>query len=208
MMASACRCASEVQVADGAVQPVDAVVEMLRPDFRRPEGQAPGADDRRGLLADSERKQGWPLAEQGGDRQPRGSQRVLARYGWDAEAVRDALRAWVVAELADPRGVLVGDEPSFPKQGQQSVGGARQYCGPLGKLANGQGGGFLGDATARPRRAGPRAVRAGGVVRRPGSVPASRPPRAPHAAHEAAARPGAARARLGGRRARRLGHWR
>ena len=149
MMASDCRCASEFQVADGAVQTVDAAVEMLRPHLRRPEAHAHAADYLRGLLADIERKNGWQLAEQVGYRHPRGIQRVLARYAWDAEAVRDALRAWVVAELADPRGVLVVDETSFPKQGQQSVGVARQYCGTLGKLANCQVGVFLGYATAR-----------------------------------------------------------
>lgn len=149
MVASDCRCASEFRVADAAVQTIDRVVGLLRPHFRRPEAHAHAADYLRGLLAEVERKNGWQLAERAGYRHPRGIQRVLARYAWDAEAVRDALRAWVVAELADPTGVLVVDETSFPKQGQQSVGVARQYCGTLGKLANCQVGVFLGYATAR-----------------------------------------------------------
>ena len=149
MVASNCRCESEFQVADGAVQTIEDVVGMLRPHFRRPEAHEHAAAYLRGLLADVERKNGWQLAEQAGYSHPRGIQRVLARYAWDAAAVRDALREWVAAELADPQGVLVVDETSFPKQGQQSVGVARQYCGTLGKLANCQIGVFLGYATAR-----------------------------------------------------------
>ncbi len=149
MTASDCRCANEFQVADGAVRTVEAGIGLLRPHFRRPEAHTHAAAYLRGLLSDVERKNGWQLAEQAGYRHPRGIQRVLARYAWDAEAVRDALRTWVVAALADPRGVLVVDETSFPKQGQQSVGVARQYCGTLGKLANCQVGVFLGYATAR-----------------------------------------------------------
>jgi SRSO17 transposase len=149
MEASDCRCEGELQVADGAVRPINDVVGMLRPHFRRPEAHEHAADYLRGLLADVERKNGWQLAEQAGYAHPRGIQRVLDRYTWDADAIRDALRQWVVAELGDPQGILVVDETSFPKQGQQSVGVARQYCGTLGKLANCQVGVFLGYATPR-----------------------------------------------------------
>jgi SRSO17 transposase len=103
----------------------------------------------RGLLAEVERKNGWQLAEQAGYAHPRGIQCVLDRYAWDAEAVRDDLRRWVVAELGDPCGVLVVDETGFPKQGRDSAGVARQYSGTLGKIANCQVGVFLGYATCR-----------------------------------------------------------
>jgi SRSO17 transposase len=71
-------------------------------------------------------------------------QRVLDRYLWDADAVRDDLRRYVIAELGDPDGVLVADETSFPKQGRHSAGVARQYAGTLGKIANCQVGVFVG----------------------------------------------------------------
>lgn len=47
------------------------------------------ADYLRGLVAEVEHKNGWQLAERAGYRHPRGIQRVLDRYIWDADAVRD-----------------------------------------------------------------------------------------------------------------------
>jgi SRSO17 transposase len=149
MMTQDCSCMPENSVAHDAATVVDAVAARLRPHFRRPEAHQHAVDYLRGLLADVERKNGWQLAEYAGYAHPRGMQRVLDRYAWDAEAVRDDLRRWVVAELGDPAGVLVVDETSFPKQGRHSVGVARQYCGTLGKVANCQVGVFLGYASPK-----------------------------------------------------------
>src|SRR5207244_3075260 len=86
----------------------------------------------RGLLRDAERKNGWPLVEQAGYRQPRAIQRVLDRSVWDAHAVRDELRTYVLEVLGEPAGVLVVDETVFLKQGTKSVGVIRQYSGTAG----------------------------------------------------------------------------
>jgi SRSO17 transposase len=144
-----CRCASEVDLAAGCAREVEDAAGRLRPHFRRPEAWDHARDYLRGLLAAVERKNGWQLAEQAGYGHPRGIQRVLDRYAWDAEAVRDDLRRSVVAALGDPRAVLVVDETSFPKQGRHSAGVARQYCGTLGKRANCQVGVFLGYAAPK-----------------------------------------------------------
>ena len=41
--------------------------------------------------------------------------------------------AMVADEMGEPQGMMIFDESGFVKKGQDSVGVARQYCGPLGK---------------------------------------------------------------------------
>jgi SRSO17 transposase len=96
-----------------------------------------------GLLSPVERKNGWQLAEHAGEARPYGMQRLLAGAKWDADAVRDDLRAYVVEHLGDPRAVLVIDETGFLKQGTKSVGVKRQYSGTAGRIENCQIGVFL-----------------------------------------------------------------
>jgi SRSO17 transposase len=141
----------EIGLARGCAKTIDEVAERLRPRFRRQAAQRHAADYLRGLVAEVERKNGWQLAEQAGYSHPRGIQRVLGRYAWDADAVRDDLRAYVLAALGHPRGVLVVDETGFLKQGTKSVGVARQYSGTAGKVENSQIGIFLGYASPKGR---------------------------------------------------------
>jgi DDE superfamily endonuclease len=80
-----------------------------------------------GLLDRVERKHGWQLAEAMGEAGPRGVQRPPSAAAWDADAVRDDLRAYVVDHLGDAAtGVLVVDETGFLKKGGKSCGVARQ----------------------------------------------------------------------------------
>jgi hypothetical protein len=62
-----------------------------------------------GLLSGVERKNSWTIAEQAGELSPDGMQRLLNFYRWDADAVRDDLRAYVLSNLGDPAGVVVAD---------------------------------------------------------------------------------------------------
>jgi SRSO17 transposase len=96
-----------------------------------------------GLLGPVERKNGWQLAELAGEATPTGMQRVLSGSHWDADAVRDDLRTYVVEHLGDPGAVLVIDETGFLKKGTKSVGVKRQYSGTAGRIENCQIGVFL-----------------------------------------------------------------
>jgi SRSO17 transposase len=111
--------------------------------FRRSEVRERAGRYLAGLLERVERKNGWQLAEQLGERHPRGVQRLLDAAQWDADAVRDDLRAYVIEHLGDERGVLVVDETGFLKKGAKSVGVARQYSGTAGRTENCQVGVFL-----------------------------------------------------------------
>jgi len=104
-----------------------------------------------GLLGPVERKNGWQLAEQAGEATPTGMQRLLAGAKWDADAVRDDLRAYVVEHLGDPAAVLIVDETGFLKKGAKSVGVQRQYSGAAGRIDNCQIGVFLAYAAPRGR---------------------------------------------------------
>ena len=130
---------------------IEAVGERIGGRFARSEPRRRAIGYVRGLLSGAERKNGWQLAEHLGDPTPDGVQHLLARAGWDADAVRDGLLAYVTEHLGDPGGVLVVDETGFLKKGEQSVGVARQYSGTAGRIENSQIGVFLGYVTTKGR---------------------------------------------------------
>ena len=123
---------------------------LLRLDgcFARSEGRAQARAYVRGLLGAVERKNGWQLAEYVGQANPYRVQHLLDRAKWDAEQMRDLVRAYALEHLSDPQGVLVIDETGFVKKGTHSVGVKRQYSGTAGRVENCQVGVFLCYATA------------------------------------------------------------
>src|ERR1044072_3381698 len=68
-----------------------------------------------GLLGDERRKTGCARRQR--DPGPWRQQAVLGRNRWDADALRDLVREYVVETLAEPNAVLVVDETGFLKQG-------------------------------------------------------------------------------------------
>jgi SRSO17 transposase len=137
---------TDVSEAEGWARGLDELADRLAPRFGRVEPRRRAPAYLRGLLAPVGRKNGWQLAEAAGDRAPDGMQDFLSRMRWDADAVRDDLRAYVVEHLGDPGAVLVPDETGFVKKGEKSAGVQRQYSGTAGRVENCQVGVFLGYA--------------------------------------------------------------
>src|SRR6476469_9923017 len=102
-----------------------------------------------GMVSGLDRKNCWTIAEHRGDRSPDGLQHLLSRAKWDAEAVRDDLRDYVVDAFGDPGAVLVVDETGDVKKGTATVGVQRQYTGTAGRIENAQVAVYLAYATAR-----------------------------------------------------------
>jgi SRSO17 transposase len=125
--------------ADGLVE----LHERIGPRFGRIEPRRRALGYLQGLLGQAERKNSWWLAEQAGELTPDGMQRLLHGSGWDADGVRDDVRAYVVEQLGEPDAVLVLDETGFVKKGTHSAGVARQYTGTAGRIENAQVGVFL-----------------------------------------------------------------
>jgi SRSO17 transposase len=140
-----------VSEAEGWARDLDELAGRLAPRFGRVEPRRRALAYLRGLLAPVGRKNGWQLAEAAGDRTPDGMQDFLARMRWDADAVREDLRAYVVEHLGDPGAVLVLDETGFVKKGEKSAGVQRQYSGTAGRVETCQVGVFLGYASRHGR---------------------------------------------------------
>ena len=129
--------------------------ERIAPRFKRSEPRRRALGYLRGLLSPVERKNGWQLAEALGEATPDGVQRLLNAADWDADQVRDDLRAYAVEHLGSDEGILVIDETGFLKKGTKSAGVKRQYSGTAGRMRrnfcakNCQIGVFLCYATSR-----------------------------------------------------------
>src|SRR3954451_24371536 len=107
------------------------------PLFRRAEQRHWALKYTEGQLLPLERKSIEPMADalDGGDVQA--MQQFIGLGAWDDDAVLARHQALVAATLGDgATGVLIVDGCDFPKQGDHSVGVARQYCGARGKVAN------------------------------------------------------------------------
>src|SRR5947209_1316532 len=130
---------------------LDALHAQIAGRFRRAEARERAKRYLAGLLDRVERKNGWQLAEHLGESGPQGVQRLLNAADWDADAVRDDLRAYVVEHVGAPDGVLIVDETGFLKKGTKSVGVQRQYSGTAGRRENCQIGVFLAYASSKGR---------------------------------------------------------
>jgi SRSO17 transposase len=117
---------------------LEAIVGVLG-DARR---VAPARAYCTGLLLPGERKSVEPMAARLAPGRVQAAHQslhhVVAKAAWDDTAVLRAVRGRVLPaiERHGPLRYWIVDDTSFPKQGQHSVGVARQYCGVLGKQDN------------------------------------------------------------------------
>ena len=110
------------------------LVDLMEP-VGRSERRHWGSVYVRGLLLDGERKSIEPLAARLPEGNVQALQQFVGQSPWDWEPIWELLGKRMTAELeAEPAWVI--DDTGFPKQGEHSVGVARQYSGTLGKTGN------------------------------------------------------------------------
>jgi SRSO17 transposase len=124
----------DVSAVHGGVAYLRDIERRLAPYFARAEPRQRAMAYLRGLLSPAERKNSWQLAAVSGDATPDGFQHLLRRARWDPDAVRAALRRYVIQQLGASDALLVLDETGCLKKGHHSAGVARQYRGTAGKV--------------------------------------------------------------------------
>ena len=101
-----------------------------------------------GLLGNAARKNVEQMAL-GQKEKVRSLQYFVGQSQWEVEPVIAIHQGLIGETLGEEDGVVLIDESSAVKQGTESVGVAAQYCGSVGKIANGQVGVYLGYASRK-----------------------------------------------------------
>ncbi|WP_155309085.1 IS701 family transposase [Desulfosarcina ovata] len=98
-----------------------------------------------GLMSNAEAKSVEPIALEFLDQKSVRSLQMFMKNGrWDHDTMLRVHQEMLAPLIAAPDGMITVDPSDFPKKGKESVGVARQYCGPLGKTENCQSGVFIG----------------------------------------------------------------
>ena len=131
------------EIAPEALERLKAYADRFRDDFNRLRQAQYSGVYLQGLLLDGDRKSIEPLSRRvtlppGLDVKDldQALRQFIGQSTWDEQAVWSRYRSVMAETFADPRGIFVVDDTSFPKQGKLSVGVQRQYCGASGKRAN------------------------------------------------------------------------
>jgi SRSO17 transposase len=115
---------------------LDAYVKEFEGAFRRVEQLDWCGSYLQGLLGEAPRKNVEQVAlEQG--QTVRSMRHFVGQSPWKEEPVIGIHQRLVGESLGEADGVCLVDESSVVKQGDDSVGVASQYCGCVGKTANG-----------------------------------------------------------------------
>jgi SRSO17 transposase len=133
---------------NGLLEEVHEYQGAYRPLFQRREQREKSENYLYGLLSPEIKNKAIEpmMLELEGDNQSeiRAMQHFISEGAWDDDAVLRQHWREVAKDLAAAEGVFTLDGSDFPKQGCESVGVKRQWCGELGKRANCQAGVFLG----------------------------------------------------------------
>jgi len=121
-------------------------MKLFKPAFQRVEQIQKSVTYLRGLLGNATRKNVEQMAL-GQKEKVRSLQYFVGQSQWEAEPVIAIHQGLIGGTLGEEDGVVLIDESSAVKQGTESVGVAAQYCGAVGKIANGQVGVYLGYAS-------------------------------------------------------------
>ena len=113
--------------------------------YRRSEHHRLGLAYFSGLMSNAEAKSVEPIALEFLDQKSVRSMQMFLKTGrWDHDTMLRTHQEMLAPLIATPNGMITVDPSDFPKKGKESVGVARQYCGPLGKTDNCQSGVFVG----------------------------------------------------------------
>ena len=117
-------------------------VQRYLPRFHRTEQRQHALTVLQGKLTGLQRKTTEPIAHRVGLKR-RPLQLFVGAGGWNDPAVLGELRHHVREALGPPDGVLVLDGSGLSKQGTESCGVSRPWCGRLGKIDHCQVGVFV-----------------------------------------------------------------
>ena len=96
-------------------------------------------------MSNAKAKSAEPIAlEFLGKQSVRSVQMFMKNYHWDHVAMKQTHQSLLAPIISCPEGMITVDPSEFVKQGKESVGVARQYCGTVGKVENCQSGVFVG----------------------------------------------------------------
>ncbi len=123
-------------------------MKLFKSAFQRVEQIKKSVTYLHGLLGNTARKNVEQMAL-GQKEKVRSLQYFVGQSQWETEPVIAIHQGLISESLGEEDGVMLIDESSAVKQGTASVGVAAQYCGSVGKIANGQVGVYLGYASRK-----------------------------------------------------------
>lgn len=123
-------------------------MKLFKPAFQRVEQMKKSQTYLHGLLGNTTRKNVEQMAL-GQKEKVRSLQYFVGQSQWNTDPVIAIHQGLIAETLGEEDGVVLIDESSAVKQGAKSVGVAAQYCGSVGKTANGQVGVYLGYASRK-----------------------------------------------------------